>query len=151
MRKNLSVNDVFNTLRLSIVSLKLTELRKDILRIMIQAKKPLSAAEVLLRLKKRRETAEPSTVYRVIEYLLKKNVIHKIASENKYILCSQLNNSTANNEHGLIFICKKCLTSCEVGDEYIISHLKSLAQVHKFSVDCFLIEVSSICKNCKKK
>lgn len=150
MSTGITANKVFDILRSSFDSVKLTELRKDVLKIIIEYKKPISAAEILQTLKKRRESAEPPTVYRVIEYLLNNHVVHKIASENKYVLCSQLSTVTTN-QHGFIFICKKCLKSTEITHEHFTTLLKQLAEDHDFLIHSPLLEIQCICKKCAKK
>lgn len=144
--KTLSVSNIFNKLTLLNHTLKLTELRKDILEIFIKEKKPLSAYEVLEKLKKKREKAEPPTVYRVIDYFLEKQIIHRIETKNKYVLCAQLEHKKSEY-HGFIFLCKKCLTSFEVMNSSYSKFIKSLSNHHSFLIDS-VIEIKGTCKKC---
>lgn len=130
-------------------SLKLTQLRKDVLTIIMHAKKPISATDILKELKKNRDNAEPPTAYRVIGYLLEKAVIHKINSENKYVLCSQISEPLKSNEHEFIFVCKKCACSREVKDKKFTKYIKGLTESHLFFIDNSPIEINGICKNCQ--
>ena len=147
MKTALSTSDVFSQVLSSDHTLKLTALRKEVLRIFIQAKKPISAYEALDRLKKKRDSAEPPTVYRVIEYFVEKKIIHRIDAENKYVFCSQLGRQKSEY-HGIIFLCKKCLISFEVMDKSYADFLKTLSDHHHFSIDDSVIEIKGICKKC---
>ena len=130
-------------------SLKLTQLRKDVLTIIMEAKKPISATNILRELKKNRGNAEPPTAYRVIEYLLEKGVIHKINSENKYVLCSHIAQPLKSNEHGFIFICKKCSCSKEIKDKKFRKYVHGLTESYLFLIDNSPIEINGICENCQ--
>lgn len=147
MRYVLSVDVVFEKLLRLDNALKLTDLRKDILKIIIQAAKPISAYDILHQLKLTRDGAEPPTVYRVIEYFLEKHIIHKINAENKYVLCSQFE-SVMRGKHGLIFVCKKCLNANEVAGQACIDFIKTLAVNHQFVIDDLPVEVSGVCQKC---
>lgn len=138
---------MFDKLLLIIDNLKLTPLRKEILKILIQSKKPIGAYEILAKLKNKRKGAEPPTVYRVIDYLLKKNIIHRLEAENKYIFCSQLDNSKASH-HGIILVCQTCLASFEVLDEKFTEIVSALSTHHQFSISKFPIEIKGICSSC---
>lgn len=130
-------------------TLKLTELRQVILDIFIQAKKPLSAYEVLNTLKRKRPNAEPPTVYRVIDYFVQKKLVHRIETGNKYVCCSQLNNFESKY-HGIIFLCQKCNLSFELLDEKCLSFIKYFSKKYAVSVDESLIEIKGTCRECLK-
>ena len=140
-------HDVFHQLVVNDNTLKLTDLRKAILSIFLESKKAMSAYDVLAILKKSRDSAEPMTVYRVIEYFIEKNIIHRISTENKYVFCSQIEHSPCQH-HGLFFICKKCLSSFEVLDKNFDTLLKALSQQYHFLTDPSFVEVKGICQNC---
>ncbi len=140
-------DDVFHQLEVNDITLKFTDLRKAILRIFLESKKAMSAYDVLTILKKSRKSAEAMTVYRVIEYFIEKNIIHRINTENKYVLCSQSQHSPCKHT-GLFFICKKCLSSFEVIDKKFEVLLKILSQQYHFHTDPTFVEVKGICENC---
>lgn len=127
--------------------LKITALRKAVLDIFLATKKPLSAYDVLGKLKKNRPNAQPPTVYRVIEYFVEKKVIHRIETGNKYVCCSQLSN-LKSQYHGILFLCEKCQHSYEFMDQEFLSFIKSFTKRHKLEVNESLIEVTGICENC---
>ena len=106
MSMPLKTEKIFELILESHQTIKLTALRKDILSIFIESQKPISAYDALNILKTKRESAEPPTVYRVIEYFVKNKLIHRIDAENKYVFCSQLQKPTMTY-HGILFVCQK--------------------------------------------
>lgn len=138
---------VFQQLLANDKTLKLTDLRQAILSIFLQSKKAMSAYDVLAILKKTRDSAEPMTVYRVIEYFIEKHIIHRISTENKYVFCSQTEHKACEH-HGLFFICKKCLASFEVINKDFDTLLKTLSNQYHFLTDASFVEVKGICQRC---
>lgn len=141
--------EILNKLLLT-EDLKITELRKDILNIFLAAHKPLTAYEVLSKLKKTRPKAEPPTVYRVIEYLMQKKLVHRIETGNKYVCCGQLENFQGEH-HGFIFLCAKCSNATEFTDEDFSHFIQHFSKKNSLMVDNTLIEIKGICAGCLKK
>lgn len=148
MKKNQKFLDIVNTIENSTDDVKITSLRKDILEIISKSKNPISAYTILGLLKKLRPGSEPPTVYRVIDYFLEKKVIHKIDSENTYIMCSHLNELTKKN-HGVLLTCLKCNSSEEVYEENFFHALELMTKRKQFKIDCSIIQVKGICSDCK--
>ena len=140
---NIQAAAIFDKILSADDSIKLTTLRKEILTIFIQSKKPISAYEVLKELKAQRETAEPPTVYRVIEYLIEKKILHRIDTENKYVFCSHLENTTLQY-HGILFICKTCHTAIEVIDKPFDNFLAKLSTSYHFTIDDSPVEIKGV-------
>lgn len=128
-------------------SVKLTTLRKAILAIFVESGKAMGAYDVLAILKKNSHTAEPMTVYRVIDYFIKKNIIHRISTENKFVLCAAVEDSACEH-HGLFLICKHCHASCEVIDKDFDRLLTVLSDKHRFIPNTSFVEVNGICQAC---
>jgi Fur family zinc uptake transcriptional regulator len=129
--------------------LKITDLRKDILDIILSAKKPLSAYDILDLLKSKRANAKPPTVYRVIEYFVDKKIIHRVETTNKFVCCSQLDNFKTKY-HGILFLCQKCGNSFEVMDDDFLTALKIFSKKHLFAVNESLVEIKGVCEKCGK-
>lgn len=148
MKKNLKFSDIVNIIENSIGNVRITPLRKDILEIISKSNNPISAYAILGLLKKSRPSSEPPTVYRVIAYFLEKKVIHKIDSENTYIMCAHLGDVTKKN-HGVILTCLKCASSEEVYEESFFHALELMTKHKQFKIDCSIIQVKGICADCK--
>lgn len=124
---------------------KLTPLRQEILSILININQPIGAYALLDRLKETRKTAKPPTVYRVLEFFEKQNVIHKLSHNNTYVICKTLN---PHNEASIIFTCRKCQQSTEFLDKKIIQYLNRLTTAHHIILSDQVFEISGECQQC---
>lgn len=125
----------------------ITSLRSDILKIIFSSAVPLTAYAILDALRKERHSAEPPTVYRVMDYFVEKKIIHKIDSDNTYVICANIEDDFEQS-HGVLFICSNCNASLEVHDKKFIRMLESLAEHHFFHTDCAVIQVKGKCNAC---
>src|ERR1700730_3002617 len=85
---------------------QLTELRRRVLGLIIEAESPLTAYQLLDRLKETRKGAVPPTIYRALDFLLEQRLIHKLERLNAFIPCTE-----NGHEHPAQFlICRQCGT-----------------------------------------
>tara|TARA_B100000927_G_C16316738_1_gene409692 strand:+ start:183 stop:563 length:381 start_codon:yes stop_codon:yes gene_type:complete len=110
-------------------------------------KKPLSAYDILdkfLRIKK----IQPATVYRSLKNLIEQNLVHKINLTNKYIVRNEFPNE---NDVTTIVVCDKCNDYEEIVlNRYKMSLAYNILDLKKFSLDNFVVEIASVCKQCNK-
>lgn len=131
-------------------SIKLTDLRKDVLSILYTQDKPMGAYDILDELKKKRPNAEPPTVYRVLEFLVEVKLVHRIESQNAFVCCSHLNEAQTQHQ-AILLSCKECQGSFEFKDENVIHAIKKFADKNHLQVDSALLEVKGVCKSCLSK
>lgn len=125
--------------------LKLTPLRKDVLLILAQAKQPLGAYAILEILRTLRESAEPPTVYRVLEFLEQHHVVHKLSHNNTYVVCKTLQHQ---DQASIVFTCNKCHRSAEFLDNKIINYLNKISAQQHITLTNQVLEINGECKNC---
>ena len=143
-----STKDFLNQIPLSNPSVKLTDLRSTVLGIFIESNTPLSAYEVLDQLKKLRDSAEPPTVYRVIQYFIDKNIIHRIDSEQKYTLCSHI--ACGHTHHATsMLVCGVCHQTTETNNEPSAKALLKIAKQQNFQLVDGPVELKGVCENCR--
>ena len=128
-------------------SVKLTALRQEVLEIIIAAKTPITAYEILRILRQTRSNAEPPTVYRVIDYFMQQHVIHRIECKNQYMLCT-MNNHEHESNPTIIMVCKKCKKADEINAATLTKQLQELTQRNGFIIDNPTLEISGVCKAC---
>lgn len=135
----------------------LTKLRSDVLTIFKQNKSPIKPYEILERLRKIRPNAQPPTVYRVLEFLKSKNVIHELLSQKKYILCqhdqAHCSFCAKEQKHCLItmLICSKCQKVKELQDNQLANSIKNHAKQNGYCLpDSSTFEFIGLCNDCKK-
>ena len=65
----------------------LTELRRHVLGLILDAASPTGAYELLDRLRQTRRGAAPPTVYRTLDFLLDQGLIHKVERLSAFVGC----------------------------------------------------------------
>jgi Fur family zinc uptake transcriptional regulator len=127
----------------------LTSLRKFILEILVDKGAPVKAYDLLeeARLLGRRLT--PTSVYRVLDYLLEKGLIHKVNALNAYVVCTHDSDSPSSHQP-LMLVCPDCQKTTEIND------IDLLAPINKKLGDLGYriggaIEVHGQCRGCAEK
>jgi len=88
------------------------------------------------------------TVYRVLEFLQGENLVHKLETANKFVVCSH---SECKSEHPVsqFLICKECLKVKELGiSPAKFDELKHTIEQAGFHIDNPQLEMNCICNSC---
>ena len=125
-------------------SLRLTEIRLQVLELIAVSDKPVKAYDLLDRLKGDRGNAAPPTVYRALDFLLENGFIHKLESINAYVGCHHP--SVAH--HVPFLICDECESATEICDERVAKLLGEQARALGFRARAQTLEVHGKCKRC---
>ena len=124
---------------------QLTELRRSVLTLILQAPGPLTAYQLLDQLKEVRKTAVPPTVYRALDFLIENRLVHKVEQLNAFIPCSDAH----HDHHDVQFlICDKCGTVAEIEDRAIARALAKAAEKQGFHPSKAVVELDGICAAC---
>jgi Fur family zinc uptake transcriptional regulator len=125
--------------------LRLTPLRREVLELVAEARKPVKAYDLLESLRDRHAGAAPPTVYRALDFLLENGFIHKLESINAFVFCQH----PAEAHQVPFLICDVCESATEVCDEGAIAHLIE-RQAHDFGfrAKAQTLEVHGVCKGC---
>jgi len=113
------------------------------LSIIKKSKKNLTAYQILDKFQNMKKV-QPMTVYRSLDYLIKKGIIHKANHNKTYMICSHSHHKTHNT---LIAICKKCGSSEELFTDIFSPQLKKI-KLKKFKFSLFDLEILTNCKSC---
>lgn len=129
----------------------LTPKRKNIYKLLLCATSPLSAYELADRFKKQFGSNIPAmSVYRILSFLSKNNLAHKLHSENKFIGCTL---STRDLPHLMpqFLICSKCSETRELGIEPdVYKSLEASLLVEGFTIEQAQLEIKCLCAKCAK-
>lgn len=128
----------------------LTSLREDILEVFLKGKKPLKAYEVLslIQAETQRANIKPITVYRVLDFFMKKNLVHKLQSNSSFFLCKR--ERCSGHTHLTTFlICRKCDQVDEIDDTSLIQTFSNLLKKHNFKIITEHLELSGFCAKCQ--
>jgi Fur family zinc uptake transcriptional regulator len=124
---------------------RLTELRRLVLTLILEAEGPLTAYQLLDQLKQVRKGAVPPTVYRALDFLIENHLIHKLERLNAFIPCAEGD----HGHHAVQFlICGKCGTVAEIEDIDVSKALAQAAEKAGFQPSNALVELDGTCAFC---
>ena len=127
---------------------RLTPLRKEVLELILNASGPVGAYDLLAKLKGTSDRpAAPPTVYRTLDFLLEKGLIHRLTSINSYIPCCH----PRAGHQAAFLICSECHIVKEASAKGLIQELDHLAASDQFNARHSIIEISGICQQCSNK
>jgi Fur family zinc uptake transcriptional regulator len=126
-------------------SARLTDLRREVLGLILESEAPTGAYDLLDRLRATRHGAAPPTVYRALEFLLEHGLIHKLESRSSYVGCV----SHGDADHAAQFlICRTCGQVTELDDHELAHALADAAKRLGFTVGKATIEAEGRCATC---
>ena len=126
---------------------RFTPLREQVFRLVLQAKAPIGAYELLAQLQEQQKDKclAPPTVYRSLDFLLAHGFIHQLSSTNAFIACSQ----PCDKHVAAFLICQHCHQVQELSVDSISYMLSSVTKQTNFVVKTSVIEITGFCENCQ--
>jgi Fur family zinc uptake transcriptional regulator len=133
---------------------KLTELRRHVLGLVLDAASPTGAYELLDRLRQSRRGAAPPTVYRALDFLLEQGLVHRVERLSAFVGC--VAGCTADHTEGeshthaaQFLICRQCGRVIEMQDQDVSAMLAQAAKAAGFSISGATIEAEGLCSTCR--
>ncbi|WP_180174583.1 MULTISPECIES: transcriptional repressor [unclassified Acinetobacter] len=127
---------------------RLTPLRKEVLELILNASGPMGAYDLLAKIKSESDRpAAPPTVYRTLDFLLEKGLIHRLTSINAYIPCCH----PREGHQAAFLICTECKNVTEASAQGLLKQLDELSASDQFTAHHSIIEISGICQQCRNK
>jgi len=133
---------------------KLTELRRHVLGLVLDAASPTGAYELLDRLRQSRRGAAPPTVYRALDFLLEQGLVHRVERLSAFVGC--VAGCTADHADGeshthaaQFLICRQCGRVIEMQDQDVSAMLAQAAKAAGFSISGATIEAEGLCSTCR--
>lgn len=131
---------------------KLTSKRKQVLETLLESGKAISAYDLVAQLRRQRALElPPMTVYRILDFLQKENLVHKLLSTNKYVACSHI---TCDHAHDVsqFLICGQCDKVKEVGvGRSIITALREQVERAQYRLQSEQLELYCLCNDCAQQ
>ena len=128
-------------------SVRLTELRRQVLGLILDAEAPTGAYDLLELLRRTRLGAAPPTVYRALDFLREQGLIHRLERLSAYVGC--VAHDGEGHDHAAQFlICRTCAKVTEIEDSALAQALRRAAQRQGFSVSGATIEAEGLCAAC---
>ncbi len=127
---------------------RLTEIRRRVLALVLEARAPQGAYALLDRLKAERANATPVTVYRALDFLLQHGLIHKIERLNAFVACVDGGEHAHHGHAAQFLICRRCGTVAELDDDRIAAEIARAAAGSGFKPSGATVEVEGVCGAC---
>lgn len=126
-----------------------TRKRLNVFSILLSSQKALSAYELVdLYEQTFNEPVPVITVYRVLEFLQSKNLVHKLETANKFVACTH---TGCNHKHlaSQFLICSQCLKVTELSiGKAELDVLKQTIDRAGFHLNNPQLEMNCLCKTC---
>ncbi len=126
---------------------QLTEQRKTVLQLLCVSDKPLSAYELLERMRGVIKNPAPPTVYRALDFLLEQGLVHKLESLHAYVFCAHPDQPHVSE----FLICDDCGEVAEVEDPSVAKSLRAAGQAIGFRTKRPVVELLGTCAKCIAK
>lgn len=126
---------------------RLTDQRRTVLQLLCVSDKPLSAYELLDRMRAIVRNPAPPTVYRALDFLLEQGLVHKLESLHAYVGCAHPDHPHASQ----FLICDDCGDITEVEDPDVARSLKTAGKAIGFRTKRPVVEVLGTCAQCSAK
>ena len=131
----------------------LTELRRHVLGLILDAASPTGAYELLDRLRQSRRGAAPPTVYRTLDFLLEQGLIHRIERLSAFVGCiagcTAEPDESAHTHAAQFLICRACGRVVEMQNHDVSMVLTRAAKQAGFSVSSATVEAEGLCSTCR--
>lgn len=119
-----------------------THQRTVIIKSLSSSKNSISAYSLLSKLQKQGHSFNISTVYRVLDFWIELGLVHKIESNNTYLVC----NDSHHSHFHVLFHCLNCENieeSCELSKQTMLPNMQSFQPKENQ-----VIELQGLCEKC---
>ncbi|MDR2124427.1 MAG: transcriptional repressor [Desulfovibrio sp.] len=123
---------------------RLTDLRRSIFEILLAARKPVKAYDIIECMRDRGQRLTPASIYRTLEFLLGHGLAHRVNALNAYVPCTGPHEEQAL----LLFVCSGCRGTTEIDDRVLYDAVRSRLAGLGISLRNGCIEIQGICRNC---
>jgi Fur family zinc uptake transcriptional regulator len=122
----------------------LTDTRRRVFELVVKAGQPVGAYRLLEAMQEKGGRVMPPTVYRALNFLQGKGLVHRIESLNAFVACTR---SEASHE-GQFLICSDCGKTEEMADENVSRLFRDKAKARGFKLSRQTIELRGLCAGC---
>lgn len=136
---------------------RLTELRRQVLGLVLDSETPIGAYDLLDRLRTGHKGAAPPTVYRALDFLLEQGLVHKVERLSAFVGCVHPAGAEEPHRHGdgdahhhaaQFLICTRCGRTVELEDDDVAAALNTAARTAGFVPHRSTVEVEGLCAAC---
>src|SRR5262245_32493645 len=125
-------------------SQRLTPIRRKVLEALAASHRPLGAYDIMAVFGGRRPA--PITIYRTLEFLMARGLVHRIESRNAFVVCAN------NHRSGALvafLICEACGAVGETPGAAVSQSLTAAARSAGFAPKTSVVEITGLCAHCR--
>ncbi len=127
---------------------ELTPLRRGVLSLILEAKTPPTAYQLLDRLSAtRKKGVAPPTIYRALDFLISHELVHKIERLNAFVPCIEPGH---HGDPAAFLICRSCGAVEEVDDPTVSEAIERVAVGKGFRAARSMVEIEGVCAACAR-
>ncbi|MDZ7279755.1 zinc uptake transcriptional repressor Zur [Pantoea eucrina] len=124
---------------------RLTPQRAEVLRLMAEQQGSVSAYDLLDQLRVSEPQAKPPTIYRALDFLLEQGFIHRVESNNSYVVCHHFDEPAHTS---VMLVCDNCAAVTEKHAQGVEKIIAALADQAGFTFRTSVIEAHGLCERC---
>ncbi len=126
---------------------RLTAIRRDVLRLILQSAEPVGAYALLDGLRSLTGSGKPPTIYRALDFLLAQGLIHRVERLNAFVGC---HDEESHHHAAQFLICRACGRVTELEDPDVESAIAAATRARGFSPARVTVEIDGTCDTCEK-
>lgn len=130
--------------RLAAAGERLTEPRRRVLELLVSAAGPVKAYDLVARFHPDLRVAKPATVYRALQFLETKGLVHRLSTIKSYVAC---------DPDGLAppaaFLLCECCGACRQIALPPMASLNAAAAAAGYAVERVTLEAQGLCAACR--
>jgi len=130
--------------RLTAEGERMTVARLRVLELLLAAGEPVKAYDLIARFGEDGQPAKPPTVYRALEFLERKGLVHRIASISAYVACTG-----GDSAHAAAFLICDCCGATEEVAASVVDGLDGAAAKAGYVIERTTIEAHGRCPACR--
>lgn len=124
---------------------RFTAVREQVFKLLAASNTAVGAYDLLQQLQQIDPKAKPPTVYRALDFLIEQGFVHKVESDNAFVLCVHFEES----HYAQLLICDSCGDVKEIGSKAIEQELQQAASQSGFKITKPTVEAHGLCKKCQ--
>lgn len=121
-----------------------TQMQNDVLDVLVQHAKCLSAYDIRDALRPGNPKLAPMTIYRALDALIEKGKVHRLESRNAFVACQ----SAAHTQPVILSVCDACGAVEEAAAPNIFDAVGMIAAQTGFTPKRRVLEVTGECGTC---
>ena len=123
-----------------------TEPRRRTYQLLLEAGRPVKAYDLIATYKPPGEVAPPPTVYRALDFLVARGLVHRVESRNAFVACEH-----PGTRHAPEFLICDCCGRTEEMHTDLEPLIREEASARGFEMYTLTVELAGLCPTCRDR